>query len=250
VTDPFGVEDPDAKRFRISVIIPTLNEAVGIRALLTNLPDWIDEMIVVDGPSTDGTLDAVASVCPKALLLKQPGIGKGDAIKEGLRAATGDVIVTMDADLSMSLKDAHRLVEKLVEGYDFVKGSRAMPGGGSADFTIARRLGSRGLTKIAAVLYGTGYTDLTYGFNAYWRGTIVDASNLSDGFEFEIQAAIRAWRAGIRTAEIPCFEEPRVGGETKLHAALDGWRILKAILGEGLPRRKNNFRGVADFYVD
>ncbi len=245
-----GAERSPARRFRVSLVIPTLNEAVGARALLINVPSWVDEVVVVDGPSTDGTLDAVAEVCPHALRLTQRGVGKGDAIKEGLAAATGDIIVTMDADLSMSLTDAGRLVDKLVEGFDFVKGSRALPGGGSADFTPAHRLGSWGLTKVATLIYGTAYTDITYGFNAYWRAVMVDTTEFSDGFQFEVQAAIRAVRAGLRTAEVACFEEPRVGGESKLHAALDGWRILRAILGELIPRRRVSLRSMADLYLE
>jgi glycosyltransferase involved in cell wall biosynthesis len=239
-----------AHGLRVSVVLPTLNEAFGARSVLSDVPAWIDEVIVVDGASVDGTLDVVAEVCPRATRLVQPGNGKGDAIKFGLTAATGDIAVTMDADGSMSFSDAGHLVDKLLEGYDFVKGSRALPGGGSADFTAARRLGSWGLTKVAGAIFGTAYTDITYGFNAYWRTTIVDPTNLSDGFEFEVQAAIRAVRAGLRTAEVACFEEPRVGGESKLHAALDGWRILKAILGELLPRRRVNLRAMADVHLD
>jgi glycosyltransferase involved in cell wall biosynthesis len=235
--------------FRVSIVLPTLNEAAGARDVLHTVPDWVDEVIVVDGRSTDGTLDVVATVCPDAIRLHQRGKGKGDAIKCGLAAATGDIVVTMDADGSMSLRDAGLLVDKLLEGYDFVKGSRALPGGGSADFTAARKLGSWALTKLAALIFGTVYTDITYGLNAYWRTAIVDPRNFSDGFEFEVQAAVRAVRAGLRTAEVACFEEPRIGGESKLHAALDGCRILRAILGETLPRRKSNFRAMADVYL-
>lgn len=238
------------RQFRVSVILPTLNEVVGAPRILSCVPPWVDEVVVVDGRSTDGTLEAVAGACPTAVRLVQRGAGKGDAIKEGLSVATGDIVVTMDADGSMSLDDAAKMVDKLLEGYDFVKGSRALPGGGSADFTPARRFGSWALTKTAAAIFGAHYTDLTYGFNAYWRTAIVDTASLSDGFQFEVQAAIRAVRAGLRTAEVSCFEQARFGGESKLHAALDGWRILKAVLGETLPRRRLNLRAVADLHLD
>jgi hypothetical protein len=136
-----------------------------------------------------------------------------------------------------------------MSGCDFVKGSRALPGGGSADFTAVRRIGNWGLTQFARVLFRADYTDITYGLNAYWRHVMCNVDDLSDGFQFEIQLAIRAVRGGLRTAEVPSFESPRVGGASKLSPTRDGWRILKIIAGEAHPRRRVELRSVADFYL-
>jgi glycosyltransferase involved in cell wall biosynthesis len=191
----------------------------------------------------------VREVCPDALVVTQEGRGKGNAIKHGLRLATGDIVVTMDADGSMSMSDVAPMVDRLIAGCDFVKGSRALPGAGSDDFTRIRYFGNWLLTKVANAIYGSDYTDITYGFNAYWRNVMVNADRLSDGFQFEIQAAIRAARAGLTTSEVACHEHARIGGASKLNPLKDGWFILKVILGEAKPRRRVEFRAVADLHL-
>ena len=172
----------------VSVIMPILNEEAGLEATLPHLPRYITEVIVVDGGSTDRSIDVLARIRPDALLLRQDGRGKGDALKTGIRAATGDIIVTMDADGSMDPRDIDAAMERLLQGDHFVKGSRCLPGGGSDDFTPIRK--------------------------------------------FEIQLAVRAAQAGLRTSEVACHEATRVGGASKLHAVRDGWRILRSILSE------------------
>jgi len=234
------------RQFTVSLIIPARNEAVGLRAVLDEgVPDYITELIVVDGQSTDGTPEAVGDCCPRARVVHQSGAGKGDAIKLGLALATGDIVVTMDGDGSHRLSDIPPMLDMLLLGHDFVKGSRALPKGGSDDFTPLRQAGNWALTSIAAWLYGADWTDITYGFHAYWRNIMVDTSDLSDSFAFEIQAAIQAARAGLNIAEVPCYERSRIAGESKLHAIRDGWRILKIILGEASPRRRARFQTVA-----
>jgi Glycosyl transferase family 2 len=234
------------RQFTISLIIPARNEAVGLRAVLgEGIPDYITEVIVVDGQSTDGTPEVVLEICPRARIVHQSGTGKGDAIKLGLALATSDIVVTMDGDGSHRLSDIPPMLDKLLLGYDFVKGSRALPGAGSDDFTALRQAGNWALTSIAAWLYGADWTDITYGFHAYWRNIMIGTQDLSDGFQFEVQTAIQAARAGLAMAEVPCYERPRIAGVSNLHAGRDGWRILKVILGEASPRRRARFQTVA-----
>jgi glycosyltransferase involved in cell wall biosynthesis len=234
---------------KVSLVIPALNEAEGLAVVLPQIPSLVDEVIVVDGGSVDETLQVIRSLCPSAVRVRQRGRGKGNALKAGLAEATGDIVVTMDADGSMSPADIVPAVGALLDGCDFVKGSRALEGAGSGDFSPLHRMGNWALTTLSNVVFDAGYTDITYGFNAYWRRVMLNAETLSDGFEFEIQAAIRAARSGLSTAEVPCYEAPRSGGASKLSPMKDGWAIARILAVEAFPRSVTGFRAVADFYL-
>lgn len=226
---------------RVSLILPTLNEAEGMADILPRIPDTVDQVIVVDGNSTDDTRAVVRRLRPDALLVVQRGRGKGNALKHGLAVADGDIIVTMDADASMSPEDIGTFVAELVAGADFVKGSRILPGAGSADFTKLRWFGNHLLTAATNALFGAQYTDITYGYNAYWRSTIHHLGCLADGFEFEIQAAVRATMLGMHTAEVATHEAARVGGESKLRPVADGMAILRLLMAEASHQRAARF---------
>jgi glycosyltransferase involved in cell wall biosynthesis len=234
--NPYALAD-GAARMSVSLVIPALNEAHGLRVILPSVPAIVGELIVVDGGSTDATIDVVREMAPHATVIRQTGRGKGNALKCGIAAARGEIIVTMDADGSMNPQDIHRFVADLHAGMDFVKGSRVLPGAGSADFTWLRRMGNTALTRFGNIVFGSRYTDLTYGFNAYWRPTIQHLGALADGFEFEIQAALRAASVGMRTSEVPTYERVRVGGVSKLNPFTDGLAILRIILSEASPRK-------------
>jgi glycosyltransferase involved in cell wall biosynthesis len=234
---PRFVDGPARKDLHVSLVIPALNEADGLSDLLPRVPNLISELIVVDGGSTDGTVAVVRELRSDAIVLRQTGKGKGNALKCGIAEARGEIIVTMDADGSMNPEDIPRFVSSLVAGHDFVKGSRMLEGAGSSDFTLLRRLGNSGLTRFGNIIFGSSYTDITFGFNAYWRPTIMHLGELADGFEFEIQAALRAASVGMRTAEVPTHEPARVGGVSKLNPFTDGLAILRIILCEASPRK-------------
>ena len=118
----------------------------------------------------------------------------------------------------------------LTNGYDFVKGSRFIVGGGSLDITQFRRLGNRFLLEVFNHLYEANLTDLCYGFCAFHR-RYLELLNLSaTGFEIEAEMTVQAMRAGLRIAEVPSLEMPRRAGESNLHAIRDGIRVLKTVL--------------------
>ncbi|MER6950738.1 glycosyltransferase family 2 protein [Nonomuraea sp. NPDC000554] len=216
----------------VSVVVPAMNEAENLPHVFATLPQWIDEIVLVDGNSVDDTVAVARRLRPNVKIVTQTGKGKGDALAAGFAACTGDIIVMIDADGSTDGHEIISFVGALVTGADFVKGSRYAAGGGSDDLTFNRRFGNKVLTGIVNVMYGTQYTDLCYGYNAFWARHL-DVLNLDcDGFEVETLMNIRAAKAGLRVHEVPSHERCRIHGESNLRAVRDGIRVLKTILRE------------------
>lgn len=216
----------------VSVIIPARNEAPNLPHVFASIPEWVDEVILVDGHSTDETVAVAQRLWPGIRVLPQTGRGKGDALLAGFAASTGDIIVTMDADGSTDGAEIIQFVAALLAGADFAKGSRFASAGGTGDITAMRRYGNRVLSVLVNRLFGTRYTDLCYGFNAFWAEHIHTLALDCDGFEVETLMNIRAAQAGLRVHEIPSFEHPRVYGSSNLRIAIDGWRIGRVIVRE------------------
>jgi glycosyltransferase involved in cell wall biosynthesis len=217
---------------RVSVVIPALNEAENLPHVLATLPDDTYELVLVDGQSVDGTSTVARSHYPNVRIIGQPGRGKGDALRAGFAACSGDVIVMMDADGSTDGAEIKRFVAALVEGADYAKGSRFVDGGGSEDITFLRRAGNRLFCWLVNRLYKTSYTDLCYGYNAFWRSALPAITFDCGGFEVETVLNVRAAKAGLRVVEVPSIEHQRIHGKSKLHPIRDGLRVLRAILRE------------------
>ena len=214
---------------RVSVVIPARNEAKSLPHVLSKLPRWVHEVILVDGLSVDDTSRVAKLELPAIRIVEQTGRGKGNALREGFVHCTGDVIVALDADGSMDPGEMDRFVEVLAGGYDYVKGSRMLPGASSSDLTLLRSAGNWIFRTLTNVITGSRYSDLCYGYFAFRRGT-VDALDLrTDGFEIETEINIRAHRAGLRIAEVASCETERHHGSSQLHALRDGLRILFTI---------------------
>jgi len=230
------VSDSLAIHATVSVVIPVKNEEFNLPIVLSSLPDWVDEVVLVDGHSVDASI-AVARQCrPDINVVTQTGAGKGNALVAGFEVCTGDIIVMMDGDGSTPGSEIVRYVSALVAGADFAKGSRFANSGGSDDITISRRLGNRVLSGLVNLTFGTRYTDLCYGYNAFWADHLPDLHLDCGGFEVETVMNIRAAKNGLRVQEIPSHEAQRVHGESNLHVVNDGWRILKAIASEAMTR--------------
>ena len=216
----------------VSVVIPARNEAANLPHVFATLPHWVDEIILVDGHSTDDTVAVTRIFCPEARIINQSGTGKGDALTAGFAAATGDIIVTIDADGSTDGVEIVQFVGALVTGADFAKGSRFSGSGRSDDITGVRRWGNRLLNMLVNRMFRTQFTDLCYGYNALWARHL-DALQINcTGFEIETLMNIRAARAGLKIHEIPSHERRRIYGASNLRAFRDGWRILKVIMRE------------------
>jgi hypothetical protein len=216
----------------ISVVIPAMNEAANLPDVFGTLPDWIDEVILVDGRSRDDTIAVARRLRPDIKVVHQGGVGKGDALVAGFAAAEGDIIVAIDGDGSTDGREIVRFVSTLLAGADFAKGSRFASDGRSDDITVARRYGNRMLNILVNKLFGTQYTDLCYGYNAFWARHLQELSLDCPGFEVEALMGIRAAKARLRIHEVPSHERPRQHGASNLSAIRDGLRILRVITKE------------------
>jgi glycosyltransferase involved in cell wall biosynthesis len=237
----------------VSVVIPALNEERNLPHVFAELPAGITEVILVDGGSVDRTVAVARELRPDVIVVNQTRTGKGNALACGFAASTGDIIVMIDADGSTDPAEIPLFVEKLLAGADFVKGSRFSRGGHSHDITPLRKLGNDGLNLVVNVLFGTRFTDLCYGYNAFWRSVVptldlpatelprpADGSKLwGDGFEIETMINIRAAAEGMAVGEVGSIEHARIHGESNLNTFRDGFRVLRTIFSEyGRMRRR------------
>jgi glycosyltransferase involved in cell wall biosynthesis len=186
----------------------------------------------------DRTVETARSVRPDVVVVKQNGRGKGDALRAGFRAATGEIIVMIDADGSMDPAEIDRFVTPLLNGYDLVKGSRFLAGGGSTDLTPIRRFGSKAFVRMANAFFLAQFTDLCYGFCSFRREFLGSLALTAHGFEIETEIAVHAAKADLRIAEVPSMELERRSGDSNLHAFRDGRRVLRTLIQERLSARR------------
>jgi glycosyltransferase involved in cell wall biosynthesis len=218
---------------RVSVLIPCLNEAENLPYVLRTIPTWVHEVVIIDDHCTDNTVSVAREVMPGVVIAtnnRPPG--KGNALRTGMEAASGEILVQVDADCSEDPAEINAFVGALLAGADYAKGSRFIAGGGTADMPGLRRWGNWALTVLVRLLFrGTRFTDLCYGYNAYWA-RVAPLLLEAEGFEIETVMNLRAARAGLRISEVPSFEAARIHGEGNLSTFPDGWRVLKAIVRE------------------
>jgi hypothetical protein len=225
---PWG--DAHVATVETSVVIPALNEADNIGWVLGRIPEWVDEVVLVDGLSVDQTELVARQLRPDLVVVHQRRPGKGSALRAGFAAARGEYVVMIDADGSTDPAEMGRFVDALRDGADFVKGSRYLPGGGSSDFTHLRSAGNRALAHLANVLYGSHFTDLCYGYCAFRRRHLEALALTATGFEIETQLILNAVRTGLEIREVPSFELRRRAGVSNLKAYRDGRRVLATML--------------------
>lgn len=234
--------------YRISVVIPARNEALNLPHVFEALPAGLHEVIVVDGRSIDNTIEVARNVRPDVKIVRQTRRGKGNALACGFAAVTGDIVVLLDADGSADPGEIPAFVAAIAAGADFAKGTRFDKGGRSYDITRFRRFGNAGLNWLVNMLFGTCYTDLCYGYNAF-RVQLLPLLDLppinaeavndvsegmlwGDGFEIETLINVRVARGGAKITEVGSTEKARMHGVSNLRAIPDGIRVLHTILAE------------------
>jgi glycosyltransferase involved in cell wall biosynthesis len=244
-------QPPASQRMRVSVVIPAKNEAANLPHVLLRLPDFLHEVILVDGHSDDDTVEVARSLRPDVRVIRQSRRGKGNALAQGFAAVTGDIVVMLDADGSADPAEIERFVTELTAGADFAKGSRFVGDGGSSDITPLRRVGNAVLSRLVNAMFGARYSDLCYGYNAFWVRCLPHLGleevlgsgqepTWGDGFEIETMINLRISQSGLVVREVPSFEHPRIYGRSNLRTFRDGFRVLRTILTE---HRRGRDRG-------
>jgi glycosyltransferase involved in cell wall biosynthesis len=223
----------------VSVVIPTLNEARNLPHVLPKIPADVHEVVIVDGLSPDDTIAVARKIRPDVRVVLHPRRGKGAALRAGFAAATGDIIVMLDADGSTDPAEIPGFVGMLMAGADIAVGSRFIQGGGTADMEKHRQLGNWALTRLVRAAFGGRYSDLCYGYSAFWRDRLPVLDVDCTGFEVETAIHVRAMHAGLKIAEVPSFEARRLHGTSNLNAMRDGFRILGWITREWIRTRGN-----------
>lgn len=231
----------------VSVVMPCLNEEASVGLCVQRAWEGLartglhGEIIVCDNGSTDGSVE-VAQLAG-ARVVHQPRRGYGIAYLTGMDEARGWVIVMGDSDCSYDFLEIDQLVNPLLDGYEYVLGSRfagaiqpgAMP-------WLHRYVGNPVLTGILNHLFGLHTTDAHSGMRAFTRDGYRRMNLRSEGMELASEIVIAGARSGLRIIEVPITYHPRVGA-SKLHPWRDGWRHLRFMLGEA--RRQPDGEGPA-----
>ena len=261
MTKPSTMHDANRASPTVSVVVPCLNEERNLPYVLPRIPPDVNQVILVDGGSTDETVDRARELMPSIDVVHQTRRGKGNALVCGFYACTSDIIVMLDADGSTDPAEIPRFVRALTDGAEFAKGSRFAAGGRSEDITRLRRLGNDGLNLTVNVLFGTKFSDLCYGYNAFWRWVLphLDLPDVNapargdgqmlwgDGFEIETLINVRAASLELNVAEVASVEAARVHGVSNLSAFRDGRRVSRTIISEW--RRKRALAKVQPQFV-
>lgn len=217
------------KKERISVVAVNLNEEYTIKEVLTKIPKYVDEVLVIDGYSKDKSPIIAKEL--GFLVIMQEGKGRGAAFKTGFKHAKGDIIVMLSTDGNERSGDIDKLIKKIREGYDLVIATR-FGAGKSHDVTPIRKIGNWVLTKFINLASGLSVEDSQNGFRAIRRPALEKMDIRADGFDIEAEMTLKAGKLGLRVAEIPTIEDDRAFGVSHLRTFRDGFIIFKRIVRE------------------
>ena len=217
---------------KYSLIIPTKNEEKNLKYVLPDIPEIIEEILIIDGGSKDNTINEAKKLNKNCRIYIEKEKGKGIAIRKSIKLASGEYLLFIDADGSMAPNELKSICSKLEEGYDFVKGSRMLKGGGTEDMTLLRKIGNLMFVFLVRLLFKVKITDLCYGLFGIRKELLQQFNLKSNGFEIETEITLKAIKRHVKMVEIPSFERKRVYGKTNLNTVVDGWKILITILKE------------------
>ena len=228
---------------KTTLLVLTLNEIEGLKLILPRVNrDWVDEIVAVDGGSTDGTIEYLKKNGIRIVNQKSKGVC--GAYWEGFEAATGDVIIPFSPDNNSLPELIPALVAKMKQGYDMVIASRYLDGAKSYDDDPVTALGNWMFTKSVNLCFGAKFTDTLVMFRAF-RKDILDRLGMDEKKRpvFEMQLCIRCAKQGLRVAEIPADEPKRIGGVRKMRPLYNGSTLAWQLVKEMFIRRSNGAGG-------
>ena len=216
---------------KTTLAILALNEIEGIQVVVPQINRaWVDEIIVVDGGSTDGTIEWCEANGLRVLRQRRRGYGAG--MREVMEIAQGDVVIEFMADGNCDPVFIPKLISKIAEGYDLVIGTRYGDGARSYDDTWITRLGNWGFTRLINILFGGSFSDAMMGYRAYRIAAFKTMQVDEDGLTFPTQGSIQFAKYGYKIGEVGASEPKRIGGERKAHNFYTGWALVKMIARE------------------
>lgn len=233
---------------RVAALLPALNEATKVGKVVRKIPaDIVDTTVVIDDGSTDGTV-AEAEAAGATILTHAGNRGVGAAIRTGIRYAEHvgiDVIIILASDDQDEPAEIPRLLTPISQsGYDYVHGSRYLPGGARVHHPLSRTILTRGYSALFSVVARHWTSDASNGFRAF-RTAIVKTMDLDqpwlDRYELEPYLYYQAIRQGYRVSEVPVtklYPLDRRVGYTKMRPVRDWWRISRPLLYLGLGLKK------------
>jgi len=251
---------------KVSIIIPAHNEGENLEKLMEHLITTLErrietedyEIIIVDDNSTDDTGKVADTLSQKnnriTVIHRKERLGFGNAVKTGLKRASGDVVIPVMGDLSDDPEDIPKLVRGIEEGYDIAYGSRFIRGGRVEGYSPLKMICNRSFNNLVRLLFGIKHKDITNAFKAY-RKKVLDVVGIdslkSKGFDLTVEIPLRAHLLGFSSVEVPVTWHGRERGASKLklsrNGPLYGKRLLKMFILKNiievqkiLARRSNN----------
>ena len=231
------------KKMSVTIFMPTLNEIDGLREILPRIkPEWFDEMIVVDGGSTDGTIEFLKEQGVNVMLEEEKGVV--NAYNQGFRNSKSDLFITFTPDGNCIPELIPDLIASAHKGYDIVFVSRYLPPAKSYDDGLITGFGNWVFNFLINIIFRGNYTDVLGGFRAYRRDSVEKMrlqfqpkeSKIRSKYDllntWEVGAPIRASKLKMKTLEIPGDEPARIGGVSKISIIWNGLMIVGQILHE------------------
>jgi len=220
-----------SQSLKSTLLVPTLNEIEAVKVIMPQVEkSWIDEILVVDGGSTDGTIEYFQDLGIR--IHPQSKRGFGEAMKQGVSIAEGEIIVEFTPDGNSIPSAIPRLVSKIKEGNDLVIASRYKNGAKSEDDDWLTAIGNKLFTGIVNLLFRSSYTDVLVGYRAYRRSSFKQLKMDAAGLSWPCQSTIQFFRKNFRVAEIGADEPKRIGGVRKMRPFKTGWEVLTLIIRE------------------